>query len=264
MKQTVLLSVLSMVLAGAAAGQSAGPVFEVASIKPNHSNSGRVMINRPDVGRFVTENTSLRMLITFAYDIRNSQLTGGPGWLETDRWDIVAKPETEVPRTPEGEKTLRKMMQALLAERFQLVVHKESKEMPVYAIVVAKGGPKLKASAADAKGPMMRMGMGTLEATKVPLSMLARALSDQVGRTVIDETRVAGDFDFKLEFAPDANGPMARMAAAEGKERPETPPDSDRPTILAAVQEQLGLKLEARKAPVETVVVDKVEKATEN
>jgi uncharacterized protein (TIGR03435 family) len=223
-----------------------------------------VIINRPDGGRLVTEHTSLKMLITFAYDIRDSQLTGGPGWLDTDRWDIVAKPETEVPATPEGFETMRKMMQALLAERFQLVVHKESKQMPVYAIVVAKGGPKLKASAADAKGPMMRMGMGTLDATKVPLSMLARTLSNRVGRTVTDETGLTGDFDFKLEFAPDTNGPMGRMAAPEGKERPETPPDSDRPTIFAALQEQLGLKLEARKAQVETVVIDKVERATEN
>src|SRR5258708_2896331 len=173
MKQTALLSLLLTVLAGSAAGQSAGPVFEVASIKPNHSHNGRVMINRPDAGRLVTENTPLRMLITFAYDIRDSQLTGGPGWLDTDRWDIVAKPETEVPATPEGFETMRKMMQALLAERFQLVVHKESKQMPIYAIVVAKGGPKLMSSAADAKGPMMRMGRATRNGRKVPPSSMA-------------------------------------------------------------------------------------------
>src|SRR5262249_7554603 len=115
---------MAVLLSSAAFSQSKEPGFEVASIKPNHSNSGRVMINRPDGGRFVTENTSLKMLITFAYDIRESQLSGGPAWMESERWDITAKPEIEIPRSDEGTMILKKMLQKLLAERFQLMVHK--------------------------------------------------------------------------------------------------------------------------------------------
>jgi len=239
-----------------------GQVFEVASVKPNHSGDGRVMISRGEGGRFTTENASLKMLITFAYDVRETQLSGGPAWLDSDRWDIVAKPEGAVPQSDAGTATMRAMVRALLADRFHLMIHKESKEMPVYAMVVGKSGPKLKESTPEAKGPSMRMGMGTLEGTKVKISMLARALSGQLGRTVTDATGLTGDYDIKLQFAPEPGGMMMKGPAGE---HPEAPPaDSDRPTLTAAIQEQLGLKLEARKEQVETIVVDSAEKANEN
>ena len=109
---------------------------------------------------------------------------------------------------------------------------------------------------------MMRMGMGTLEANKVPLSMLARSLSDQLGRIVNDETGLTGNYDIKLEFAPDANSPLMRMAQGGDHEPP--PVDTEHPTLIAAVQEQLGLRLEAKKEPVDTWVIEKAEKADEN
>jgi uncharacterized protein (TIGR03435 family) len=244
-----------------------GPAFEVASIKPNHSNDGRIMIQSGGGTSFRTENTPLRMLITYAWNVRDSDVSGATGWIDSDRWDINAKPEKPVAKGLEGEEDMRAMVRALLIERFHLQVHSEKKETGGFALTVAKGGPKMKTPAAEAKGPQMRMGMGTLEASKVKMPMLARMLSNQLSRPVSDETGLDGEYDFQLEFQPEAGGMLGRMMPPPGAMPPghEAPPDlADRPTLTTAVQEQLGLRLEPRKVMVDMLIIDKAVPASEN
>jgi uncharacterized protein (TIGR03435 family) len=238
-----------------------GQTFEVASVKPAAPGGRGMSINRSEGGRFTTENIPLRFLITFAYNIRDHQLTGGPGWLSSDRWDIVARPESKVPDGPEGTEKIRAMVRALLAERFQLATHTETKELPIYALVVAKNGPKLTPSPPEARGPGLRVNRGLLTATKTPLSLLAQHLSNTLGRTVLDQTGITGNFDFKLEYATETMGPPG---AKEVQEHKEASVESELPSVFTALQEQLGLRLEPKRAPVEIVVIDKVEKAAEN
>jgi uncharacterized protein (TIGR03435 family) len=240
---------------------STDPVFEVASIKPSAPGGRGMSINRSNGGRITTQNVPLRFLITFAYDVRDFQVTGGPGWLNADRWDITAKPDRDVERGFEGQTLVRTMMKALLAERFGLAVHTETKEMPIYALVVAKNGPKLQTTPEGTKDTGISAGRGTMKFTKANMGTVAQALSGQLGRVVIDETGLKGDFDFKIEFAPEQNAPMKPV---DGPEKPEIAPESDRPSLFTAVQEQLGLRLESKKGPVQILVIDKAEKATEN
>jgi uncharacterized protein (TIGR03435 family) len=163
---------------------------------------------------------------------------------------------------------MRERLRALLAERFQLTLHRETKEQSVYALVVAKGGPKLQQGqakeATGPRGPMMRMGRGELSGQGVELEMLTRTLSSQLGRTVIDRTGLKGNFDFKLTWTPDPGqsaGPPGGLPA--GADAPP-PPDPNGPSVFTALQEQLGLRLESQKGPVEMLVIDRVEKPSEN
>ncbi len=258
-----ILATLCFVVAGFAMQEPAAlpPAFEVASVKPAAPGGRGMSIGRRPGGRFTAENVPLRFLITFAYDIRDHQLTGGPAWINADRWDIVAKPAVDVPNGPEGSAAIHAMVRALLADRFQLKIHKETKEMPVYALVVAKGGPKLTPSPADAKGPSIRMGRGKSTFTRVSLTELAQVLAGNLGRNVIDETGIQGNYDFTLEFLDE---PVRVPGAKEGPDSKEAPVDSDLPSLFTAVQEQLGLKLVSKRGPVEIVVIEQAEKATEN
>jgi len=265
-------------------GQSSNPplTFDVASVKPSATDDRRSMIQIQPGGSFRTSGSTLKMLLTFAYDVRDFQIIGGPGWITTDRFDIVAKPERSAgaenppddPRkmTEEQRKTvgdqMRERLRALLAERFQVVLHREAKEQSVYALVVAKGGPKLQPAQAKEptgpRGPMMRMGRGELSGQGVELEMLTRTLSSQLGRTVIDRTGLTGNFDFKLTWTPDPGqsaGPPGGLPP--GADAPP-PPDPNGPSVFTALQEQLGLRLESQKGPVEMLVIDRVEKPSEN
>jgi len=162
----------------------------------------------------------------------------------------------------------------LLADRFQLTLHRETKEQSVYALLVAKNGPKLQESqtkdgqakeGTGPRGPMMRMGRGELSGQGVALDMLTRTLSSQLGRTVIDRTGLKGNFDFKLTWTPDPGqsaGPPGG-GPPPGADAPP-PPDPNGPSIFTALQEQLGLRLESQKGPVEMLVIDRVEKPSEN
>lgn len=233
-----------------AASASSQQAFEVASIKPNASGDNRIMIRMAPGGRFTATGITLKQLIAQAYGVRDSQVSGGPGWISADRFDIQAKGPDGMPdRVP--PEVLRPMLRALVEERFQLETHKETKEMPVYALVPGKGGAKLTPSAAEGQ-PQMRMGRGQVSGKKVPMAMLAQQLAIVLGRNVIDKTGMKGDFDFTLEWTPEP-----------GQGGPP-PADSSGPTIFTAVQEQLGLKLEADKGPVDIIVIDSVSKPTEN
>jgi uncharacterized protein (TIGR03435 family) len=230
--------------------------FEVASIKPNTSMGNNISINRSPGGGLRATNVPLRMLITFAYDIRDHQLVGGPGWINDYRYDIVAKPPggAEAVAEPKGFsmqefELIRKRTQALLADRFKLAFHTETREMPVYALVVGKNGAHLEPSKSE--NMSIQGSTGVLRCKKISMKEFAdRALGNRMGRTVLDKTGLTGEYDFEIKYAED------RGAAATA--------DVSGPDFLTALQEQLGLKLEPQKGPVPVIVVDRVEKATEN
>src|SRR5689334_1861616 len=255
------------------------PEFEVASVKPSKpSADGRLMIRLGgDPGRINYTNMSLKMLITRAYGVKDYQVSG-PDWMDSERFDVTA---THPPNTPREQ--VQAMLQTLLEDRFKMTVHKEKKVLPAYALTVAKGGPKFQAVPAEPgedgrprMGGMMRFSGRHLEATKVPASQLADMLTNILARPVVDNTGIAGVFDFALDYTPDENTPggiMGMKMGLAGGPRPEgaggeQPHDGgvpDAPNIFMAVQDKLGLKLESQKLPVDIVVVDKVERVpTEN
>lgn len=264
------------------------PSFEVATVKPNASGENRIAIMGQPGGRFLATNIPLTMLMGSAYRVRDFQIIGGPNWIRTDRWNIEAKAEEgsiPPPVTPPDPTTISPislMLQSLIEDRFQLKMHRETRELPVYELVVAKGGPKLKLSEDQSPirppergappppipqrgGPMprgsTRMGRGNLESSGVPLATFVTALSQQLGRPVIDKTALQGLYDIKLEWTPElGQGPIS----PGGPEPPPPPPDAAGPSIFTAVEEQLGLRLESTKGPVEVLVVDSVEKPAEN
>jgi uncharacterized protein (TIGR03435 family) len=241
--------------------------FEVASVKPSPSTSGR-MTMKSDPGRISYTNITLKRVLLSAYDVKSYQISG-PDWLETLRFDITAK-------VPEGasKEQILSMMQNLLATRFKMAVHRESKELPIYALLVAKNGPKIKPVSAESPGeeelagmkanegkdgfPVLslqapaliietRNGRGRITAKEVPIARLADVLFGEVGRPVFDMTGLAGNYSFVFYFAPEGSA------------------DTSEPSIFAALQEQIGLRLEARKGPVELLVIDHAEKIpTEN
>ena len=268
------------------------PTFEVASIKPNHTGSRGVSIMNPPGGRFVATNIALKMLIRVAYKVQDFQITGGPGWINSERFDIEAKaensPAVDILKLTEDQRDAlqerqRLRLQALLADRFQLKLHRDTKDLPVYALVVAKNGPKLHEAAPISsavatpnpqgpKGPAfkgrgMRMTRGQLSGQEVTLQFLTDALSSQLGRTVIDRTGLKGSYDFTLQWTPDeSQSQMFRGPGPGGPESPDSPPppESSGPSIFTAVQEQLGLKLDSAKGPVEILVIDHVEQPSAN
>jgi uncharacterized protein (TIGR03435 family) len=238
--------------------------FEVASIKPSDPAAGGTQIGVSPGGVFTAKNVTLKVLMQQAYDVRDFQVAGGPGWLDTDRYDIVAKgdgtgpSEDELRTMTDRQRNLFKeqlitKLRTLLSDRFQLKVHPETRELPVYALVVAKNGARIQATADDdVTHSSLRVSRGDggkseMTGNRIPLASLAKSLSDHVGRTVLDQTGLQGNYDFKLTFAPD-------MA----------PESADGPSIFTALQEQLGLRLDAQKGPVQVVVIDSVQKASEN
>jgi uncharacterized protein (TIGR03435 family) len=265
------------------------PTFEVASVKPNKPDaSGRVQVGIAfEPGRFNATAVTVKQLIALAYHVREIQVVGGPSWIDSDRFDIDAKEEdadvAAMQKLPpeERQKQLRLRVQSLLGERFKLKVNFESKDLPVYALLVAKNGPKLQeskpvgSSASGAKGPggqsgevpqMMSMGPGELTGQGLPLESLATLLSQQLGRTVLNKTGLTGKYDFTLKWAPEQGRATMMQGPPSGGTGADNapPPDSSGPSIFTAIQEQLGLKLESTKGPVESLVVEHVEKPTEN
>jgi uncharacterized protein (TIGR03435 family) len=227
--------------------------FEVASIKPSDPNAHGSSSNTDR--RFVTiKNWTLKRLVQRAYDVQDYQVTGGPNWLDDYHFDISAKVDEaeEELKGKQGQIRLMAMYQSLLAERFQLQFHRESKTLPIYNLVTAKSGFKLTAVAATGSQSMSNNG-GLLTCKGVDMPAFAVFLSRTMERPVQDATGTPGVFDFKLEWQPqDPSG-----KAPSGIEPAAA-------SIFTALQEQLGLKLEAAKGPVEIIVVEHAEKPTEN
>lgn len=239
---------------------SAAPKFDVASVKLNHGGGdGRSHIySLSTSGSFRTANVSLKGLLQFAFDLPETQILNVTGPAASQTFDIDAKvddtTEEQMHKLTSDEGKLRKrlMVQALLGERFKLVSHSETRELPIYALMVAKGGAKLEESKSD--GRKVSGSYGKLVLEGLTTDGIARELAKVVGRVVVDKTGISGRFDVTLLWTPD-QGP----AKVNGEPIPDPPP-----SIFTAVQEQLGLKLESQKGPVQVLVVDHVELPTAN
>ena len=220
--------------------------FDVASVKPNRiGGEGRRAGSSPG-GAFTATNVTLKLLISRAYGVPEAQIEGGPEWIDTETYDIAAKADT--PREMSREE-VRPCLQALLAERFQLTIHRQPKQGAVFSLGPAKNGPRFKEhSGPGPAGISVSSGSGvaTITATKATMARLAEYLSSQAERPVIDNTELKGEYDFRVEWGTDDK------------------PGSPRPSIFAALQEQLGLKLSLTRGTIEMIVVDRAERASEN
>ena len=235
--------------------------LQSASVKLNRSG-GPYFVQFP-AGRFSATGVTTELLIELAYDVMGFQLSGAPSWVSSERYDIDAKIEDlsdESPISPEQRELQRRaVIQTLLAEKFKLKVSHEAKDLPVYALVVAKNGPKL-TQAKTQRAPMMNLRTGRLTMTGAPLSKLARQLSRQLGRPVIDRTGYEGNYDLTLTWQPGTQAMKSNESEA-----PQTPTRySSEPPIFAAIQEQLGLTLEAQRAAVAIIAIEHIEKPSEN
>jgi len=260
-----------------------GSRFEVASVRPNESGDPHGTSAVYPGGRYLAVNMTLAELITQAYGLQSSQLADGPGWLRTERFDVTARADGELQATGlvegTGSERLHAMLQALLAERFKLVAHRETREQPIYALVPARTdnalGPNMHLSTTDCDAELaerpgqagepspgraglttpvpcgLRMGHGVLVARDATIGELAASLSRTVQRVVQDQTGLTGRYDMDMTFTPERTSRVL-------------PVDPDETSIFTALREQLGLKLESAHAPVEVVVIDRVERPTPN
>jgi uncharacterized protein (TIGR03435 family) len=243
------------------------PHFEVASVKPNSSPSLRHVLIPPKGGRFSTRGASLRLLIQNAYNVESFEVSGGPDWMNTVGFDIEAKAEGSPNRAQ-----MRLMLRSLLEDRFKLTVHRQMKDLPIYALTAGKSGFKLPApeekECTDAKdqmaGPCGDVVL-TFEASSglavkgrhVTMADLAKILSTILGRRVIDRSEATEKFDVNLPFAyDDATTGIARPPLASSL--------NEAPSIFDSLQRQLGLRLQSTKGPVEVIVVDNAERPSEN
>ena len=286
MRKLALTSLLALGVAIVLPAQEKDAAFEVASVKANKSGDGNGNLRGLPGGRVQATNMPVRPIITFAYLIAGYQLIGGPGWLTTDRYDLVAKIEGTADATPavpgaNAASPMQLAIRHLLEDRFKLKVHRETREMDIFTLVMAKPGgapgPRLKpttqdcaalaaalnrgekVAAADASGlPMCSIqgSPGRLRFGGLPAASLATAFAGPAGRMVVDKTGLTGNWDFELTFAIENRGRAGGADAA--------PADPNAPSFFTAIQEQLGLKLEPTKGPVDVVVIDSIEKPTED
>ena len=243
MRSVVAGLILSCAAVASAQVRDVALGFELATIKPSGSDSGPMSIRRLPGGRLVTTNTPLPTLIGWAFNVDDGRLLNIPGGLGSIRFDVVAKAAASDPAP--GQMQL--MMRKLLAERFKLVVHNETRELATYTLVIDTGGTKLRLSKpveAPDPNPFTMRAAGHLAGTRVTAAMLAKVLSNQLGRPVEDETGLADAFDFVLRWSPDAADASADPALA---------------SLFTAIREQLGLRLVARRVPVDVVVIDRVD-----
>lgn len=236
--------------------------FEVATIKPTGTQPGGRWIRMQSVDRFEARNHAVRTLIAAAFDMSPQAISAGPAWVDSDHWDIQAKTPGEIRPNLNEQMT---MLRGLLKERFQLTFHREQKRMHIYSLTVARGGPKLKESQLSPdrtpEGPPPLVFVLSPTVVKLParyatMSEFASTLQrSPLDRPVVDQTGLAGRYDFDLEFAPDE-----RLWGGILK-RPE---NSEKPDLFKAVQEQIGLRLEATTGPVDTIVIDSIERPSAN
>jgi uncharacterized protein (TIGR03435 family) len=296
----VVISAVNALRAQAPATDTKPPAFEVASVKPN--NSGPVGLGPNNFrlqpgGRLTITNYPLRAIVGIAYQVQDQQLVGAPDWLYA-RFDILAKVDGDLPPLPRPQvfdaptHPVFPMLRSLLAERFKLMVHREKRELPIYALVMARAdrrlGPQLKRSTTSDCAPILAPHelaqrdsspdpttrsdgarqcyiLGTMlgnvahvTGDSQSMPQLAQVvLSGWANRIVVDRTNLPGLFNFTLDVAPE----QVPQLPASGAPAP-TPLESDRPSFFTAVQEQLGLKLESTKGPVDVLVIDHVEQPT--
>jgi bla regulator protein blaR1 len=260
------------------------PSFDVTSVKPNNSGDGRIGLMPASGGGWQATNVTLGMLVRISYQVQDDQIASGPSWLFSNRFDVVGSGTA-----PGRDGSMFQKLQTLLSDRFSLVTHTEKRELSIFALVPAgrdgRIGPQMKPSTADCPvpppplgrgnplppGPLspeqvqrcaITIGPGRLTAGSLSMTQLAASLSRVVGRMVVDRTNLPGKFELALEYAPDPTmaGRSDFPPGPPALERPAV----DGPTIFAAVQEQLGLKLESTKGLIDVLVIDRAEPPTEN
>lgn len=236
------------------------PSYATVSIKPDKSGLQRQGL-KLGPGELIVTNETLQMMIRDAFQIEFDQIHGGPDWLNTERYDVQAKVDKSALEKlknlgqEQGDLEQRRMLQALLADRFKLAVHRDTRAVAGYDLVLAENGPKLQQSLpgdAEVQGRVIQVGNGHITGREVPIATLASLLSEQLGQTVLDKTGLANHYDVTLEWPTSGDGQPGPSSI-----------ESSKAAILATVQDELGLKLEPREAPMEILVIDHVEKPLE-
>ena len=252
LRQLLLASAVG--ISAASAQVTPAQVFEVASVRlVDHPVTPHAVSLAISHDRLTIDAAALRQITGLAFSIQRVRVQGGPAWMDADLWDITAKaPSPEATRDD-----FRAMLQSLLAERFKLAVHLETRELPEYALVPWKDGPRLKPAGEEGKPSVSPSGTASggrrIEFHKYSVNTLVNTLSNILGTPVIDKTGVpAGTYDYTLEW-------VDSQAASAGAEHPDSGP-----SLFVALQEQLGLKLEVKKVPTEVLLIDHVEKASAN
>jgi len=235
--------------------QTPSRAFDIVSIRRSDPNAV-AMMTRPGLNRFEMTNVTVKYLIQFAYDLHDFQVLDAPAWAESERFDIVAKMDgvTDADIKAEAKmdwdvksRIVEARVQALLADRFQLQVHRATRELPIFELEVAKGGPKLQVPKST-KSSGFSEGLGQFKCSNTPTEQLASMLSDELDRIVLDRTKLIGGYDFTLQWTPDG-APVN---------------DTSPPGLFTAIQEQLGLKLTSAKGPVDVIVIDRVARPSDN
>jgi uncharacterized protein (TIGR03435 family) len=260
----LLLAAAGILAVAAPVAIGLSPAFEAASVRASSAEDRRMYIEPAGGGRFTARNVSLSWLVQFAYDVQWNQITGGPAWMTSARFDVTARAE----KADVSADQIRRMVGTLLAERFGLKIHSESRELPIYALTTAKSTAKANANLRKLDGcpvlqayggrPLDALPLchifdmptgGQLTANGVTMEEFTNELTDLTHRTVRDRTGIAGAYDFHLSWTPDDATPA---------------PDTSLGSIFTALTEQLGLKLVSEKGPVDFWVVDHAEKPSEN
>ena len=235
----------------AAVGQTPPPAFEAASVKASNETQWQ---DKTNPGLMVEHGATLRNLITLAFGVKDDQVSGGPKWMDSDRYDIDAKAAG-----PAKDPELFRMLQTLLADRFHLEIHRETKPFPGYALLVSRGGIRAKA-AADPVHPESQSHNGSLVAKAIPMGRFAQWLSRRISAPVVDATGLSAPFDFTLQW----DSTTDRAGLPNTLENAPTAADPRAQPLYIAIQEQLGLRLEPRNVPMEMIEVARAEKPTLN
>jgi uncharacterized protein (TIGR03435 family) len=258
MKPAIL--VLMATLAGYGQAGSEPARYEVASIRPNTDNDFHVAFRIQPDGSLAATGITLKRLLMTAYNMQGFRIIGGPDWVASRRWDIQAKPNRAA--SPDE---VRQMLRTLLEDRFRIRSHTESRKMPVYELSIDRKGSKLQRVKDGETKPIVRVTAGSIQLTKATPATFASQLSYALGQPVIDKTSLSGEFDFALEWTPEAGedgGPTT--AGLPPGTRDEAASTSDGPSIFTAIPEQLGLRLKSGRGSVEVTVIDAAEMPTGN
>ena len=250
--------VLALIAPCLAAAQTKTAVdFDVAAIRPNKSGSTNSSIDH-NHGQWRATNVTVKSLLLNAFEILPEQIVGAPGWVDSETFDIDANAEYDASASLAKEaQATRQRLQSLLADRFGLEFHRETKQLQTYALIVGKKGPKL-TPASNPEHSSTHTSNGHMDAKGISMEHLARSLAGWLGRPVVNETGLEAKFDLTLDFEPE------RAVKLNTSNTPIAGVDSSKPTLMTAVQDQLGLKLESRRSPVEMLVVDRISRPSEN
>jgi uncharacterized protein (TIGR03435 family) len=229
------------------------PSFDIASIRPHAPDDNRFYVRLPVDGRFTATGSVAKLIVMLAYDVQEAQIVGGPSWFTTEKWDIEARSDNQGAHSIEET---RRMVQNMLEERFGLRIHRETEQRPAYGLTVAKGGPKFKA--AEQRSTNVRITSNSISLERGDLARMTQVHSAALGRPVIDRTGLEGLYNLSLQWddAPIRQGVPGLDVHAQ--------PGNDHGPIFTAIQDQLGLRLESQRAPVEVIVVDRIERPSQN